>query len=213
MRHGIAEQKRLEPQFLELAFEYGIPLVATNDVFFDKPDMFEAHDALLCVAEGSYVSQDVRRKATPHHYFKSTEEMKKLFADLPEAIQNTSVIARRCHFMPLPHKPILPPFPTESGLSEVEELRLQAKAGLEKRLSREVYPLHSDPTTHTALCQTYTERLEYELGIIEKMGFPGYFLVVSDFIKWAKEQGIPVGPGRGSGAGSLVAWVLTIFES
>ena len=212
MRHGIAEQKRLEPQFLELAFEYGIPLVATNDVFFDKPDMFEAHDALLCVAEGSYVSQDVRRKATPHHYFKSTEEMKKLFADLPEAIQNTSVIARRCHFMPLPHKPILPPFPTESGLSEVEELRLQAKAGLEKRLSREVYPLHSDPTTHTALCQTYTERLEYELGIIEKMGFPGYFLVVSDFIKWAKEQGIPVGPGRGSGAGSLVAWVLTITD-
>ncbi len=212
MRHGLADQKRLEPQFLELALEHSIPLVATNDVFFDKPDMFEAHDALLCVAEGSYVSQDARRKATPHHYFKSSDEMKKLFQDLPEAVQNTVIIAQRCHFMPRPHKPILPPFPTESGLSETEELRLQAKAGLEKRLEHEVYPLHSDASTHADLLETYLKRLEYELGIIERMGFPGYFLVVSDFIKWAKDQGIPVGPGRGSGAGSLVAWVLTITD-
>lgn len=212
MRHGLAEQKRLEPQFLELAHEYNIPLVATNDIFFDKPDMFEAHDALLCVAEGSYVSQETRRKVTPNHYFKSSEEMKKLFHDLPEAIHNTAIIAQRCHFMPLPHKPILPPFPTESGLNETEELRLQAKAGLEKRLEKEVFPLHKDASTHKELREIYEKRLDYELGIIEKMGFPGYFLIVSDFIKWAKEQGIPVGPGRGSGAGSLVAWVLTITD-
>ena len=212
MRHGLPEQKRLEPQFLELAIQHNIPLVATNDVFFDEPDMYEAHDALLCIAGGNYITQDDRRRATPHHYFKSDAEMKKLFQDLPEAIQNTALIARRCYFMPAPHKPILPPFLTESGRGESEELREQAKAGLEKRLDLEVYPLHSDTAQHLELRQTYFKRLEYELGIIETMGFPGYFLIVSDFIKWAKSQGIPVGPGRGSGAGSLVAWVLTITD-
>ena len=212
MRHGLVEQKRIEPQFLELALEYNIPIVATNDVFFDKPSMHEAHDALLCIAEGSYISQDNRRRVTPHHYFKNSEEMSKLFADLPEAIQNTSVIAQRCHFMPLPRKPILPPFLTESGRSETDELREQAHLGLEKRLEKEVYPLHTDQSQHEALKKNYFERLEYELEIIEKMGFPGYFLIVADFIKWAKNQGIPVGPGRGSGAGSLVAWVLTITD-
>jgi DNA polymerase-3 subunit alpha len=212
MRHGLFEQKRIEPQFLELALEHNIPIVATNDVFFDKPSMHEAHDALLCIAEGSYISQDSRRRVTPHHYFKSSEEMIKLFADLPEAIQNTAMIAQRCYFMPLPHKPILPPFPTESGRDEAEELRDQAHQGLEQRLKSEVFPLHSDQSQHGSIKEAYLKRLKYELEIIEKMGFPGYFLIVSDFIKWAKNQGIPVGPGRGSGAGSLVAWVLTITD-
>ncbi len=212
MRHGLAEQKRIEPQFLEFALEYNIPIVATNDVFFEKSSMHEAHDALLCIAEGRYISEDNRRRVTPHHYFKNSEEMSKLFVDLPEAIHNTNIIAKRCHFMPLSHKPILPPFPTGSEKNETEELCEQAHLGLEKRLETEVYPLHKDQSQHETIKEAYLKRLKYELEIIEKMGFPGYFLIVSDFIKWAKNQGIPVGPGRGSGAGSLVAWVLTITD-
>ncbi len=208
-RHGLAEQKRLEPKFLELAHRHHIPIVATNDVFFDKPNFYEAHDALLCIAEGAYISEENRRRLTPNHSFKSSEEMMKLFSDLPEAIENTSLIAQRCHFMPTPHKPILPKFPLPDGKSEVDELRENASEGLKKRLQEEVFPLH-DATAHPQIQKQYQERLAYELEIIETMGFPGYFLIVSDFIKWAKSQGIPVGPGRGSGAGSLVAWVLTI---
>ncbi|MCX7338005.1 MAG: DNA polymerase III subunit alpha [Alphaproteobacteria bacterium] len=212
MRHGLPDQKRTEPEFLDLAFQHNIPIVATNDVFFDEPEMYEAHDALLCIAEGSYVSQGNRRKATPDHCFKSTKLMRHLFADLPEAVDNTALIAQRCYFMPTPHQPILPPFLTVSGKSEKEELREQALVGLENRLTTEVFPLHPDQTQHETIRESYFKRLHYELGIIETMGFPGYFLIVSDFIKWAKSQGIPVGPGRGSGAGSLIAWVLTITD-
>ena len=212
MRHGLAEQQRLEPRFLEIAQEYDLPLVATNDVFFDNPAMYQAHDALLCIAEGRYISEEDRRRVTPHHSFKSAAEMKQLFADLPEAIENTVLIAQRCHFMPTAQKPILPPFPTQSGRGEKEELHEHALAGLEKRLQEEVFPRFDDPAQQLKLRDQYHQRLIYELDIIERMGFPGYFLIVADFIKWAKAQDIPVGPGRGSGAGSLVAWVLTITD-
>ncbi|MDQ2066940.1 DNA polymerase III subunit alpha [Xinfangfangia sp. CPCC 101601] len=185
---------------VELAYELGLPLVATNDVYFPKPDMFEAHDALLCIAEGAYVDQnEPRRRLTPQHYFKSEAEMCALFADLPEALENTVEIAKRCAFMAYKRKPILPIFAAD----EVEELRRQAWEGLEARLA--VIPM-------AAPREEYEERLTFELGIIERMGFPGYFLIVADFIKWGKTQGIPVGPGRGSGAGSLVAYVLTITD-
>ncbi|MBL9056249.1 MAG: DNA polymerase III subunit alpha [Rhodobacteraceae bacterium] len=185
---------------LDLAYELGLPIVATNDVYFPKSDMYEAHDALICIAEGAYVDQqEPRRRLTPQHYLKSEAEMAALFADLPEAIENTVEIARRCAFMAYKRKPILPVFAED----EVEELRRQAWEGLEKRLA--VIPLAAERAV-------YEERLRFELGIIEKMGFPGYFLIVSDFIKWAKDHDIPVGPGRGSGAGSLVAYVLLITD-
>jgi len=189
-----------ERWFVETAYARGLPLVATNDVHFPRQDVYEAHDALICIAQGAYVDQaEPRRRLTPQHYFKSPEEMAALFADLPEALENTVEIARRCAFRPRTHDPILPKFADD----EVEELRRQARDGLAARLA--VIP----PAAPVA---EYEERLEFELGIIERMGFPGYFLIVADFIKWAKDHDIPVGPGRGSGAGSLVAYALTITD-
>ena len=198
---GQPEVERLtERGFIEMAYEMGIPLVATNDVYFPKTDMFEAHDALICISEGAYVDQqEGRRRLTAQHYFKSQEEMITLFADLPEAIENTVEIARRCAFATYRRDPILPKFADD----EVAELRRIANEGLQKRLA--VIP-------HAVSVEEYQERLDFELGIIESMGFPGYFLIVADFIQWGKDQGIPVGPGRGSGAGSLVAYALTITD-
>jgi len=212
MRHGLEIEERIEPTLIEMAYQYDVPLVATNEAFFNEPEMFEAHDALLCIAEGRYLNQDDRRRVTPHHYFKSAQEMVDLFADLPEAIHNTVVIAQRCSYMPVPHNPILPPYPTESGHTEAQELRCMAEKGLMDRLERHVYVLAELPEEKERQREAYLNRLNYELDVIEKMGFPGYFLIVADFIQWAKEQGIPVGPGRGSGAGSLVAWALTITD-
>ncbi|MCE0505720.1 DNA polymerase III subunit alpha [Roseivivax sp. GX 12232] len=198
---GAPEAERMtERGFVEMAYEMGVPLVATNDVYFPKSEMYEAHDALICIADGAYVDQqEPRRRLTPQHYFKSPQEMVTLFADLPEAIENTVEIAKRCAFKAEKRAPILPRFADD----EVEELRRQANEGLQKRLA--VIP-HADSV------EAYQERLDFELGIIEGMGFPGYFLIVADFIKWAKDHDIPVGPGRGSGAGSLVAYALTITD-
>ncbi len=192
--------RNTERGHIEIAYAKDLPLVATNDVYFPEEKMFEAHDALICIAEGAYVDQqEPRRRLTPQHYFKTPAEMTALFADLPEAIENTVEIAQRCAFAVSRRDPILPKFAED----EVDELRRQAKAGLEERLA--VIP-------HAAPVEEYQARLEFELGIIEGMGFPGYFLIVADFIKWAKERDIPVGPGRGSGAGSLVAYALTITD-
>ena len=198
---GAPEAERLsERGLIEMAYAMDIPLVATNDVYFPKSEMYEAHDAMLCVADGAYVDQSQpRRRLTPQHYFKTPQEMVTLFADLPEALENTIEIAKRCAFGTYRRDPILPKFAD----NEVAELRRQAIAGLEARLA--VIP-------HAAPVEDYQARLEFELGIIEGMGFPGYFLIVADFIKWAKDNDIPVGPGRGSGAGSLVAYALTITD-
>jgi DNA polymerase-3 subunit alpha len=210
MRHMQDDEQRTEGAFLDLAYTLGLPLVATNDVFFAEKPMYEAHDALLCIAGGAYVGQTDRRRVTPEHYFKSAEEMKVLFADLPEAIDNTVVIARRCAFKVSTHKPILPKFSRDGD--EVEELRRQAREGLELRLERVVFTEAMDEATRQAKAQAYRERLEFELDVIIRMGFPGYFLIVSDFIKWAKDHDVPVGPGRGSGAGSVAAWALQITD-
>ena len=198
---GLPEAERLSEQgHVEMAYAMDLPLVATNDVYFPKADMYEAHDALICIAEGAYVDQqEPRRRLTPQHYFKTPEEMATLFADLPEALENTVEIARRCAFRARTHPPILPKFADD----EVEELRRQANEGLQARLA--VIP-------HAVSREEYQKRLDFELDIIEGMGFPGYFLIVADFIKWAKDHDIPVGPGRGSGAGSLVAYALTITD-
>jgi DNA polymerase-3 subunit alpha len=196
----MAAEAATERGFIEIAYDKGLPLVATNDVYFPKAEMYEAHDALICIAEGAYVDQaEPRRRLTPQHYFKSEAEMCALFADLPEALENTVEIARRCAYKAAKIAPLLPRFAD----NEVEELRRQSWAGLRARLA--VIP-------HAAPVEDYEARLTFELDIIEKMGFPGYFLIVSDFIKWAKEHNIPVGPGRGSGAGSLVAYALTITD-
>tara|TARA_R110000868_G_scaffold237132_4_gene491475 strand:- start:240049 stop:243660 length:3612 start_codon:yes stop_codon:yes gene_type:complete len=199
--NGQPEKERLtERGFVEMAYAMDLPLVATNDVYFPTPDMYEAHDALICIAEGAYVDQQQpRRRLTAQHYFKSQQEMVTLFADLPEAIENTVEIARRCAFMAYRRDPILPKFADD----EVQELRRQANEGLQQRLS--VIP-------HAVTVEEYQKRLDFELDIIEGMGFPGYFLIVADFIKWAKDHDIPVGPGRGSGAGSLVAYALTVTD-
>ena len=195
------EAERLsERGLVEMAYAMDLPLVATNDVYFPKPEIYEAHDALICIADGAYVDQQgSRRRLTPQHYLKSPAEMAVLFADLPEALDNTVEIARRCAFKVYKRDPILPKFADD----EVEELRRQSNEGLARRLA--VIP-------HAVSREDYQKRLDFELDIIEGMGFPGYFLIVADFIAWTKAQNIPVGPGRGSGAGSLVAYALTITD-
>jgi DNA polymerase-3 subunit alpha len=210
-RHKLAEEQRAEPELVDLAYRHGLPLVATNEAFFPKRDDYEAHDALVAIAEGAVVADDKRRRLTPEHYFKSRAEMVELFADLPEATDNTVEIALRCSYRPMKRKPILPRFagadaePEAAERAEVEALRDYATRGLQKRL--EFHGLAPGLTD-----KDYWDRLEFELSIIERMKFPGYFLIVADFIQWAKQQDIPVGPGRGSGAGSLVAWALTITD-
>ncbi|MEY8827408.1 DNA polymerase III subunit alpha [Sedimentitalea sp. XS_ASV28] len=198
---GQPEAERLTEQgHVEMAYAMNLPLVATNDVYFPETKMYEAHDALICISEGAYVDQqEPRRRLTAQHYFKSQQEMVTLFADLPEAVENTVEIARRCAFMAYRRDPILPKFADD----EVAELRRMANEGLQARLA--VIP-------HAVSVEDYQKRLDFELGIIEGMGFPGYFLIVADFIQWAKDNDIPVGPGRGSGAGSLVAYALTITD-
>jgi DNA polymerase-3 subunit alpha len=201
-RHELAVEAAAEGELVAFAYEADVPLVATNDIYFAKPAMHQAHDALMCIADGAFVGQDERRRVTAEHWFKPAAEMRALFADLPEACDNTLDIARRCAFMVAKRGPLLPSFPTEGGRSEAEELAHQAREGLKARMRL--------GQANTAPVEEYEARLEREIGIIAQMGFPGYFLIVSDFIKWAKAHDIPVGPGRGSGAGSLVAYALTI---
>ena len=199
-KKNLKAEQETEPFFLELAYENNIPLVATNDVYFKDSKMFEAHDALLCIADGVYVDQTAkRRKLTPEHYFKSSSEMCELFSDLPEAIRNTIIIAKRCSVKAELKAPILPKFAN----NEVDELYIQSSEGLKKRLLTDKLIGNE---------KDYWSRLNYELEVIKKMGFPGYFLIVADFIKWAKNNRIPVGPGRGSGAGSMVAYSLEITD-
>ncbi|WP_107339744.1 DNA polymerase III subunit alpha [Agrobacterium pusense] len=200
-----------ERRMIGLAYDHDIPLVATNEAFFPSKADYEAHDALMAVAHNAIVSDDSRFRLTPDHYLKSREEMTALFADLPEALDNTVEIALRCSYVLKKRGPILPRFtgasddPEAAERAEAEELRRQAVEGLDQRLAAlGMAPGYTE--------QDYRERLDFELGVISRMKFPGYFLIVADFIKWAKQHDIPVGPGRGSGAGSLVAYALTITD-
>ncbi|MCZ8314623.1 DNA polymerase III subunit alpha [Phreatobacter sp.] len=207
-RHGLDEEKAVEPDLVEEAYRRGLPLVATNQCYFASLGDYESHDALIAIAEGRILSDPERRRLTPEHRFKTQAEMVALFADLPEAVASTVEIARRCHYRPKTRKPILPTFTEEAGgvaLDEAAALARQAREGLDKRLAA-----HGPAPGLTE--KDYRDRLDFELSIIERMKFPGYFLIVSDFIKWAKAHEIPVGPGRGSGAGSLVAYALTITD-
>ncbi|MBL8575566.1 MAG: DNA polymerase III subunit alpha [Hyphomicrobiaceae bacterium] len=210
-RHGSDAEIETEPKLIDLAYALDLPLVATNEPFFPQRDDYEAHDALLAIAEGRVLIEDDRRKLNPDYAFKTRAEMCALFADLPEALASTVEIARRCSYRPLKRKPILPRFagadadPETAEKAEAGELAAQAREGLARRLAA-----HGPAEGLSE--QDYADRLEFELSVITKMKFPGYFLIVADFIKWAKAQGIPVGPGRGSGAGSLVAYSLTITD-
>ncbi len=204
-RHGLPVEKAIEPGMIALADELGLPLVATNECFFPNPSMHEAHDALLCIAQGRTMAERERWRVSPEQWFKPPAMMRALFADLPEACDNTLAIARRCAIMAETRKPLLPICPkVREGSSEEQTLRAMAEEGLELRLQT----MAADADT----AAQYRERLAFELDVIAKMGFPGYFMIVADFIQWAKAQDIPVGPGRGSGAGSLAAWALTITD-
>ena len=204
-RHMTAAERAVEPALVDLAYDKGLPLVATNEPYFATAADYEAHDALICIAEGRLLADADRRQLTPEHRFKTRAEMAALFADLPEALESTVEIAQRCAFRPRTHKPILPRFAAADGADEAATLRRRAEEGLTRRLATVgVAPGHEEAE--------YRERLAFELDIIERMKYPGYFLIVADFIQWAKARGIPVGPGRGSGAGSLVAYALTITD-
>ncbi len=207
-RTGIEGEAEIEAGLVELADDRGLPLLATNDVrFLDAAD-HPAHDVLLAIAQGRTVHEEDRERVSIEHRFKSAAEMRALFADLPDACDNTLVVARRCAFLAPTRPPILPSFAED----EAAELARLAAEGLERRLERHVFRPDQSPQEREAVARPYRERLAYECEVITKMRFSGYFLIVSDFIRWAKSRGIPVGPGRGSGAGSLVAWALEITD-
>lgn len=206
-RHNETSENEIENDAISLAYDMNLPLLATNNVCFAKADDFKAHDALICISQMCTIYEEDRKTSSPEFYFKSQDEMCDLFSDLPEAIANTVILAERCSFMLTKQKPLMPIFKPESGKSQDDELHDMAVAGLEEKLkkfeSQEDYP---------DIRKQYYEQLNYELGIIQKMGFSGYFLIVADYVRWAKSQNIPVGPGRGSGAGSIVAWCVKITE-
>jgi len=212
-RHGTELENKLEKEFINVANKFNIPLVATNDTYFLTKDMHEAQDILSCISEGKVHSQTDRKKLTNEQYFKSQEELEELFSDIPEAIENTLNIAKKCHIMAFERPPSLPRFNTHEGFNEAEELNKQAKDGLNERLKQKFINENiSSQEEQEKITKEYNDRLDFEIKIITKMDFPGYFLIVSDFIKWSKSHDIPVGPGRGSGAGSIVAWALKITD-
>ncbi|WDA40507.1 DNA polymerase III subunit alpha [Erythrobacter sp. BLCC-B19] len=203
-RAGDSVCERAEDALIDLAYARDLPLVATNPANFAEPHMHKAHDAMLCIANSTQIDADDRPRSNPQAFVKQASMMEEAFADLPEATANTLVIAQRCAFAPPYRKPILPSLAGDLA-GEARMLAEDSRAGLEARLA--AYP---DLTEDER--RVYFDRLEFEIDVIVKMGFPGYFLIVADFIKWAKDNGIPVGPGRGSGAGSAVAWALTITD-
>jgi len=234
-RRGNAVEEAAEGPLVDLAYALDLPLVATNPANYGDPHMHAAHDAMLCIAHSTHIDSAERPRSNPEAFVKSAPMMEELFSDLPEAIANTLVVAQRCAFAPPKRKPILPSLAGDLE-GEARMLAQDARAGLVERLGRR-YPETVRPELVEALSfpsadletegrsfdklkangiweevLEYKRRLEYEIGVIAGMGFPGYFLIVADFIKWAKAQGIPVGPGRGSGAGSVVAWSLTITD-
>ena len=211
-RHGVDAERRCESTLIDLAYANDVPLVATNQPYFASADDYEAHDALLCIAGGRLISETDRHQLTPDHRFKTRAEMAVLFADLPEALASTVEIAKRCSFRPLTRKPILPRFTVVGSANSADaeneegaELRRQAEEGLTQRLK--AHGLAQGTSE-----QEYRDRLAFEIDVITRMDYSGYFLIVADFIQWAKAEGIPVGPGRGSGAGSLVAYALTVTD-
>ena len=210
-RHNSEAENKIEEDAISLAYDLNLPLVATNNVCYSEQKDFNSHDALICISQGKTIYETDRNTSSPEFYFKSPEEMTRLFDDLPEAIRNTEIIAQRCAFMLKKIKPFMPVFQTADGKTQDQELTDMAVNGLEERLQHLAAQPDFDED-FDEFHKKYFQRLDYELGIIQKMGFSGYFLIVADYVRWAKSQNIPVGPGRGSGAGSIVAWAIKITE-
>lgn len=210
-RHGQKDEKIIENQYIKLSNKLDIPLVATNKVMFDDISMHAAHDVLKCIAHGLTIEHTDRPRASNQSFFKSSKEMLELFKDLPGAIENTVNIARRCHVFAEKSNPILPSF-TDDAETEDQLLKDLAKKGLQERLDKKIANENISKNEADQIIEQYNKRIDYELEVICKMHFAGYFLIVSDFIKWAKKNSITVGPGRGSGAGSVIAWSLLITD-
>ncbi|MDC3117863.1 DNA polymerase III subunit alpha [Candidatus Pelagibacter sp.] len=210
-RHGDQNEKEFEKFNLISSKKLDIPLIATNEVFYLNKNMHEAHDALICIKNKTYVNEKNRLRFSNQHYLKSNSEMLNLFADLPEALENNFNFPFRCSFRPLSSKPILPNISSDKGISADEILKKDSLNGLNEKFTK-IFKLNDKDFLSDKNYLKYKDRLDHELEIIIKMNYASYFLIVSDYIKWAKENDIPVGPGRGSGAGSLVAWCLSITD-
>ena len=210
-RHGDQNEIAFEKFNLEQSLKIKIPIIATNEVYYLTPDMHEAHDALTCIGSKTYVNEKNRIKYSNQHYFKSNEEMSKLFSDLPEALENNFNLPFKCNFRPQFSKPVLPNISSEKGGSADEILKKDSLDGLKEKFLK-VFKIEENNLEADDKFLKYKDRLDHELKIIIEMKYPSYFLIVSDYIKWAKSNDIPVGPGRGSGAGSLVAWCLSITD-
>ncbi len=210
-RHGLNDEKQVEADMVDLAYSLNLPLVATNEPRFLKKSDMDAFEVLMCIGAGTTVSDPKRPRYSAEHYFKSQDEMLELFADLPEATANTVTIAKRCGYQVPTGVNYMPEWRwSPEGMTVDDDFRAQAAAGLQKRLDKFVFTEGMTEAEKAEVRKPYDERLAFELDIIIQMGFPGYFLIVSDFCKWSTQNGIPVGPGRGSGAGSLVAWSMEI---
>jgi len=210
-RHGDQNESGFEKFNLNKSIELEIPLIATNEIFYINKDMHEAHDALICIKNKTYVNEKNRIKFSNQHYFKNNSEMSELFADIPEALENNYYFPFRCSFKPSFSKPILPNISSEKGGNADEILKKDSLEGLKKKIIK-FFDLKVEDLESNQKYLEYKDRLDHELDIIIEMKYASYFLIVSDYIKWAKEHDIPVGPGRGSGAGSLVAWCLSITD-
>ena len=210
-RHGDLNEVGFEKFNLSKSLELEIPLIATNEVFYLTKDMHEAHDALICIKNKTYINEKNRKKLTDQHYFKNDDEMSSLFADLPEALKNNYNFPYRCSFKPSFSKPVLPNISSDQGANADEILKKDSFNGLKEKFEK-FFKSESKNLSSNENYLKYKDRLDHELDIIVEMKYSSYFLIVSDYIKWAKDNDIPVGPGRGSGAGSLVAWCLSITD-
>ena len=206
-RHNFEIEQKTEEKAVNLAYDLNIPLVATNNVCYANPEDFNAHDVLICISQGCTIYDNDRIKSSPEFYFKSSDEMLKLFEDIPEATENTVNIAKRCGFMLHKIRSIMPQYQTQDGRTQDEELEFKASTGLLEKLEK-----FKNLENYDEIHKIYWDRMEYELSVIKQMGFSGYFLIVADYVQWAKDHDIPVGPGRGSGAGSIVAWSIHITD-
>ena len=211
-RHKDKGQNLVESMLVDYAFDRGIALVATHNVLFATKDMFDAHDVLSCISQGVCVDDSERQKSNEDYYYKSPEEMRRLFGDIPEAVDNTLLVARRCAYKVESSTPLLPEYPNLQGRTDRESLQDLARRGLEKRLQERNISKHQNGDSDRKRDQNYHDRLKKELAIIGDMGFSGYFLIVADIVQWAKKKNIAVGPGRGSGASSITAWSLYITD-
>ena len=210
-RHNDEGEKMFEDFLINISEDFDLPLIATNEVFYLSKDMHEAHDAYLCVGEKTYVNVKDRKKYSNQHYLKSSEEMYEIFKDLPDALINNENFPRRINFRPKNALPVLPEIGSNEKISVDDLLKNESKIGLKKKLEEYVLP-NLKKGDFKEIEKKYIDRLDHEIKIISKMKYSSYFLIVSDYIKWAKKNDIPVGPGRGSGAGSLVAWSISITD-